>query len=91
VQSRVFAALGMSDAEIREKFGFLLDAFRYGPPPHAGIACGVDRLSMLLCGAESLRDVIPFPKTQKGTDLMTDAPVRVDARQLDELHIQLRE
>ncbi len=91
VQAQVFAALGLSDEEARSKFGFLLDAFRYGPPPHGGIACGVDRLAMLLCGAESLRDVIAFPKTQKGTDLMTDAPNEVSKRQLDELHVQLRE
>jgi aspartyl-tRNA synthetase len=91
VQARVFRALGLSDEDARTKFGFLLEAFRYGPPPHGGIAAGVDRLAMLLCGAESLRDVIAFPKTQKGTDLMTDAPSAVSARQLDDLSIALKE
>jgi aspartyl-tRNA synthetase len=91
VQARVFRALGLSDEDARAKFGFLLEAFKYGPPPHGGIAAGVDRLAMLLCGAESLRDVIAFPKTQKGTDLMTDAPSGVSKRQLDELHIALKE
>jgi aspartyl-tRNA synthetase len=89
VQSRVFRALGLTEEDTRAKFGFLLDAFKYGPPPHGGIAAGVDRLAMLLCGAESLRDVIAFPKTQKGTDLCTDAPSPVSPRQLDELHIAL--
>ena len=91
VQARVFRALGLSDEDARAKFGFLLEAFKYGPPPHGGIAAGVDRLAMLLCGADSLRDVIAFPKTQKGTDLMTDAPGPVSKRQLDELHIALKE
>jgi aspartyl-tRNA synthetase len=91
VQARVFKALGLSDEDARAKFGFLLDAFKYGPPPHGGIAAGLDRLAMLLCGAESLRDVIAFPKTQKGTDLLTEAPSGVATRQLDELHIALKE
>jgi aspartyl-tRNA synthetase len=91
VQARVFRALGLSDEDARAKFGFLLDAFKYGPPPHGGIAAGVDRLAMLLCGADSLRDVIAFPKTQKGTDLLTEAPGPVSRRQLDELHIALKE
>jgi len=91
VQARVFRALGLSDEDARAKFGFLLEAFKYGPPPHGGIAAGVDRLAMLLCGADSLRDVIAFPKTQKGTDLLTDAPSPVAKKQLDELHIALKE
>jgi len=90
VQAGVFAALGLSDEDFRAKFGFLLDAFKYGPPPHGGIAFGLDRLSMLLCNATSLRDVITFPKTQKGTDMMTDAPTAVANEQLDELGVQLK-
>jgi aspartyl-tRNA synthetase len=91
VQQRVFQALGLSEDETRAKFGFLLDAFRYGPPPHGGIAAGLDRLAMLLCGADSLRDVIAFPKTQKGVDLCTDAPSAVAPKQLHELGIELRQ
>ncbi|HEY0708410.1 MAG TPA: aspartate--tRNA ligase, partial [Polyangia bacterium] len=90
VQARVFAAMGLSPEDARTKFGFLLDAFKYGPPPHGGIAAGVDRLAMLMTGAESLRDVIAFPKTQKGTDLCTDAPGPVSERQLNELAIALK-
>jgi aspartyl-tRNA synthetase len=90
VQAKLFKAIGLEEEQARQKFGFLLDAFKYGPPPHGGIAFGLDRLAMLLCGAESLRDVIAFPKTQKGTDLMTDAPNTVARKQLDELYIQLK-
>ena len=89
IQSRVFKAIGLTEEDARAKFGFLLDAFRHGPPPHGGIAAGLDRLAMLLCGADSLRDVIAFPKTQKGTDLCTEAPAAVTSKQLEELHIAL--
>jgi aspartyl-tRNA synthetase len=88
LQARVFKALGISDEDARAKFGFLLDAFKYGPPPHGGLALGLDRLAMIMAGAESLRDVIAFPKTQKGSDLMTDCPTGVSKKQLDELFIQ---
>ncbi len=91
VQAKVFRALGIADDEARSKFGFLLDALRFGAPPHGGIAVGMDRLAMLLSGAESLRDVIPFPKTQRGQDLMTDAPNKVEPEQLRELHIRVVE
>ena len=87
VQERVFAAMGISPKEAEQKFGFLLQALRFGAPPHGGIALGMDRLAFLLTGAESLRDVIPFPKTQRGTDLMTDAPGDANPEQLRELHI----
>lgn len=90
IQDKIFSILGLSKEEINQKFGFLLDAFRYGPPPHGGIALGVDRLSMLLCNATSLRDVIAFPKTQKGHDLMTECPSLVDDKQLEELYIRHR-
>ncbi|RMH43140.1 MAG: aspartate--tRNA ligase [Deltaproteobacteria bacterium] len=89
LQAKVFKAMSISDDEARAKFGFLLDAFQYGPPPHGGIAFGLDRLAMLLSGAPSLRDVIAFPKTQKGTDLMTDAPTPVAPAQLEELYIRV--
>lgn len=87
VQKKVFAALGIADEEARSKFGFLLDALRYGAPPHGGIAVGMDRLVMLLTGAENLREVVAYPKTQKGTDLMTNAPNTVNPEQLAELHV----
>jgi aspartyl-tRNA synthetase len=88
VQARVFKAMGIGEEEARSKFGFLLDALKMGAPPHGGIALGMDRLVMLLTGAESLRDVVAWPKTQKGTDLMTGAPGDVDARQLRELYVK---
>ncbi len=88
VQSRMFRALGIGEAEAQRRFGFLLDAFRYGAPPHGGIAFGLDRMVMHLTGAASLRDVIAFPKTQAATEPMSGAPDFVDPRQLHELHIQ---
>jgi aspartyl-tRNA synthetase len=88
VQEKVFRALGIGPEEAQEKFGFLLKALRYGAPPHGGIALGMDRLIMLLAGRESLRDVIAFPKTQRGADPMTDAPNPVSAEQLSDLHIR---
>jgi aspartyl-tRNA synthetase len=91
VQSLVFEKLGMGEEEARERFGFLLEALQYGTPPHGGIAFGFDRLTMILSHSESIRDVIAFPKTQKATCLMTDAPSRVDPKQLDELWIKIKE
>ncbi|MGZ5432865.1 MAG: aspartate--tRNA ligase [Thermoanaerobaculia bacterium] len=89
VQERMFRALGITDEQARDRFGFLIDAFRYGAPPHGGIALGVDRLAMLMARADSLRDVIAFPKTARAQDLMCAAPSEVDGKQLDELGIAL--
>lgn len=91
MQREVFKVLGISDEEAQEKFGFLLDALKYGCPPHGGLAFGLDRLVMLMVGADSIRDVIAFPKTQSANCLLTDAPGNVNNEQLKELHIRLRE
>jgi aspartyl-tRNA synthetase len=90
VQRTVFDALGIGEAEAEEKFGFLLDALRYGAPPHGGIAFGVDRIVAMMAGVDSIRDVIAFPKTQRASCLLTDAPGNVDDMQLRDLHIRLR-
>jgi aspartyl-tRNA synthetase len=90
LQSAVFSLLGISDEEAQLKFGFLLDALRFGAPPHGGIAFGVDRIAMLMSGADSIRDVIAFPKTQTAACPLTDAPTDVSEQQLRDLHIRVR-
>jgi len=90
IQRKIFQALGMSDEEARSRFGFFLEALEYGTPPHGGIALGLDRIVMILAGAESLREVIPFPKTARAVDLMVDAPTPVSERQLRELGISVK-
>nr|WP_277998273.1 aspartate--tRNA ligase [Zhaonella formicivorans] len=89
IQEKMFSLLGLSPEEAVEKFGFMLEAFEYGTPPHGGIAFGLDRMLMLMCGKDTIRDVIAFPKTQSATDLMTQAPSTVANKQLRELHIKL--
>ena len=90
MQQKVFAALGISPEDQQKKFGFLLNSLQYGAPPHGGIAFGLDRIVTMMCGAESIRDVIAFPKTQRGQDLLIDTPAPVTEQQLRDLHIKIR-
>jgi aspartyl-tRNA synthetase len=90
VQRRIFKLLGISDEEAQDRFGFLLDALRFGCPPHGGIAFGLDRLVMLMSGSQSIRDVIAFPKTQSASCLLTSAPSSVDEAQLKELALRIK-
>ena len=90
IQEKMFECLGFTKEQAHERFGFLLDAFKYGVPPHAGLAYGLDRLIMLITGEESIRDVIAFPKVKDASCLMTEAPAPVDNVQLEELSIQLK-
>jgi aspartyl-tRNA synthetase len=89
IQQQIFDLLGIDEDESQKKFGFLMDAFRYGAPPHAGFAFGIDRLVALLVGEENIREVIAFPKSQSGADPLTEAPTPIDATQLDELGLRL--
>ena len=89
IQSKVFEILGINEEESKEKFGFLLDAFRYGAPPHAGFAFGIDRLAAILSGEENIREVIAFPKTQSGADPLTNAPSQLENNHLEELGLRL--
>lgn len=90
LQQKMFSALGLTDEEIEAKFGFLVNAYRYGAPPHGGMGFGFDRLVMMMCGAETLKDVTAFPKVQNASELMSECPSTVDVKQLDELHIAIK-
>lgn len=89
LQEHMFRSLGLADEEIEAKFGFLVEAYKYGAPPHGGFGLGLDRLAMLMSGADSLRDVLAFPKVQNASELMSGCPAAVDSKQLDELHIAI--
>ena len=89
LQQKMFEALGMSDEEIQAKFGFLVDAYRYAAPPHGGMGIGLDRLAMIMCKADSLRDVLAFPKVQNASELMSECPAPVDKASLDVLGIEV--
>src|SRR6185437_6989308 len=89
VQQRIFSIIGIDADDARERFGFLLEAFRFGAPPHAGFAVGIDRFVAILCGEENIREVIAFPKTQSGVDPMTNAPTSIDPRHLKDLGLKL--
>ena len=89
IQSKMFEVLGFTKEQAQEQFGFLLNAFKYGVPPHAGLAYGLDRLVMLMAKEDSIRDVIAFPKVKDASDLMTEAPSGVDQKQLDELYLAI--
>ena len=91
LQKRMFRALGFTDEQAQEKFGFLMGAFQYGAPPHGGLAFGMDRLTMILTGTENIKDVIAFPKVQNASELMTECPAEVEEKALEELHIAVRE
>jgi aspartyl-tRNA synthetase len=91
VQQRIFTAIGIDAADAQERFGFLLDAFRFGAPPHAGFAVGIDRFVAILSGEENIREVIAFPKTQSGVDPLTGAPSPVDPKHLRDLGLKLQD